>query len=79
MQNMPAKKQIIIHSMADFGQALRDARKKQHLTQVELARFSRCNPRFISELERGKPTAEMGKALYVANMLSLDIAIVARS
>jgi hypothetical protein len=33
---------------------------------------------FISELENGKVTAEIGKALTLANILGLDITVNAR-
>ena len=33
---------------------------------------------FISDLERGKSTAELGKSLYLANLLGLDINLSGR-
>ena len=33
---------------------------------------------FISDLENGKSTAEIGKAIYLANVLGLDIDIKSR-
>ncbi len=33
---------------------------------------------FISDLERGKPTAELGKAIFLANLLGLDIMVSSR-
>ncbi|HEY3860123.1 MAG TPA: hypothetical protein VGM47_11000 [Gammaproteobacteria bacterium] len=35
-------------------------------------------PRFIAELERGKDTAELGKALHVIQQLGLDVWVVPR-
>ena len=32
----------------------------------------------ISDLEKGKPTAELGKAIFLANVLGLDIEIKQR-
>ena len=34
--------------------------------------------RFLSELERGKPTVELGRALRVARRLGLDIWLLPR-
>ncbi len=43
-----------------------------HYTQAFLAEFSGFSVSFISDLERGKSTAELGKALYIASILGLD-------
>ena len=64
------------HTVRDtpsFGAAVRERRKELGYTQEYLARHLGCSPRFISELERGKPTVEFGKALRVAQMLGIDI------
>jgi y4mF family transcriptional regulator len=57
----------------DIGCAIRDARKERGLTQLELARLCGVGPRFISELENGKPTVQLERALHV--LTSLDIAV----
>jgi hypothetical protein len=33
---------------------------------------------FISDLENGKSTAELGKAIFLANLLGLDVMLVPR-
>ena len=55
-----------------FGESLRKQRKKLGYTQALLAEFSGFSVSFISDLENGKPTAELGKAIYLANLLGLD-------
>lgn len=55
-----------------FGEAIRARRKALHYTQQYLADFSGLSVSFISDLERGKDTAELGKALYVISILGLD-------
>lgn len=57
----------------EFGLAIRQERKKQYLNQVELAGLSDVGNRFMVELEQGKPTIELGKALQVARMLGLSL------
>lgn len=47
-----------------FGEAIRQRRKKLGYTQVFLAEFSGFSVSFISDLENGKSTAELGKAIY---------------
>lgn len=56
-----------------FGAAVRSARIEQGISQVQLADKSGCSQRFISQLERGKPTAELGKALQVASCVGLRL------
>ncbi len=57
----------------DFGRIIKENRVAQNLTQADLAFASGCGPRFIVDLEKGKPTCELGKALYVARMLGLKL------
>ncbi|EQD34801.1 transcriptional regulator, XRE family protein [mine drainage metagenome] len=48
------------------------------MTVAQTASVSGVGPRFISELERGKSTAEIGKALHVIQQLGLDIWVIPR-
>ncbi|MCR5715678.1 MAG: helix-turn-helix domain-containing protein [Lachnospiraceae bacterium] len=66
---------MIINSTVDFGIALRKRRKALGYTQRYLSEFTGFSISFISDLENGKSTAELGKAIYLANMLGLDIAV----
>lgn len=68
-----------ITSTVSFGEAIRRRRKELHYTQAYIADFTGFSVSFISDLERGKATAELGKALYLANMLGLDMELKARS
>lgn len=61
-----------------FGEALRTRRKELHYTQAFLSEFSGFSVSFISDLERGKETAELGKALYLAQLLGLDVELIPR-
>lgn len=57
----------------DFGNLIRDARKKAKLTQADLAAASGIGERFVRELEKGKESCQLGKALLVAQMLGIKI------
>ena len=57
----------------DFGKALRIKRKEWGYTQAYLSNVTGFSISFISDLENGKPTAELGKAIYLANLLGIDI------
>ena len=61
-----------------FGEVIRKRRKELNYTQAFLAEFTGFSVSFISDLERGKSTAELGKAVYIANILGLDIKLEIR-
>ena len=67
-----------ITDVKEFGQAIRKRRKGLSYTQSYLAEFTGLSVSFISDLERGKNTAELGKALYLANTLGLDVNVISR-
>lgn len=56
-----------------MGVALRAHRKSMGLTQLDAAGLCGVGERFLSELERGKATAELGKVLLVLNRLGLRL------
>ena len=59
----------------DFGLAIRKARQARGLTQQQLADYSAVGITFVSNLERGKKTSELGKAIRVALTVGVDIRI----
>lgn len=69
---------MIINNATDFGRLLKKRRKELGYTQRYISEFTGFSISFISDLENGKSTAELGKAIYLANMLGLDIAVNAR-
>lgn len=64
---------------ADFGAAIRKRRKELGYTQAELASYCDCSAVYLSNLENGKETAEIGKALFVASRLGLDFVMKKRT
>lgn len=64
----------LILTAAEFGRALAEARRGLELTQRELALAAGVGERFIVELEAGKPTAQLGKALAVARAAGMRLA-----
>ena len=69
---------MVISDARKFGEALKKRRKELGYTQRYISEFTGFSISFISDLENGKSTAELGKAIYLANMLGLDIVINAR-
>jgi y4mF family transcriptional regulator len=61
-----------------LGRTVRDARKKQHLTQEQLAALCGVGTRFLRELEHGKETCHVGKVLQVLQALGLEIHVTER-
>ncbi|MGD0642225.1 MAG: helix-turn-helix domain-containing protein [Roseiarcus sp.] len=53
----------------DFARALRERRKAIGMTQDDLALATGVGRRFIIELESGKPTAQIGRSLLIAQKL----------
>ena len=62
-----------ISSAKQFGSIIQKARKRLKLTQANVAGACGTGIRFIVELEHGKPTCELEKALRVAHMLGIKI------
>ena len=61
--------------VAAIGQIIREERKELGLRQDELAAASGVGLRFLVELERGKPTVQMGKVLDVISTLGCELQI----
>ena len=60
---------------AQIGKLIRDTRKKLGVTQKDLALTSGTGMRFIIDLEKGKETCEIGKALAILNTLGIKITL----
>jgi y4mF family transcriptional regulator len=68
----------LVMSTKELGELLRKKRKDQGLTQARVAEHCGLSPRFISEVERGKASAEIGKVLYLLATLGVDLIIDTR-
>lgn len=60
-----------IATLNELGETIRAERRRQGLTQDELAQLSGVGINFVSQIERGKPTAEIGKVFAVLRMLGI--------
>jgi len=56
-----------------IGELVRTTRKSMGVTQENLAMTSGTGLRFIIEMERGKPTCQLGKVLTVLHTLGIKI------
>lgn len=64
---------MLLKTAKDFGDLIRTTRKKVNLTQKDLAAASGLGERFIRELEKGKPSCQLEKALLVMLMLGIKL------
>lgn len=64
-----------ISTSKEFGTRLREKRKALGVTQKDLAMASGTGLRFIIDLEKGKPSCQIGKALAVAQSLGLKLEV----
>lgn len=67
-----------ITSEQDLGACVRSRRSELELTQGELADVSGVTLRFVSELERGKATAQYDGIRRVLASLGLDLYVEPR-
>ena len=75
IRNIPYGK---ISTSSDIGRLVRARRKKSGVTQEQAAALMGVGVRFLSELERGKETAELGKVLRVLERIGLELWIAPR-
>ncbi|WP_198541107.1 helix-turn-helix transcriptional regulator [Mesorhizobium sp. LCM 4577] len=62
-----------IVSASDLGRLVRRAREGRHLSQQSFADLAGVGRRFLSELENGKATLELGKVLKVAHAAGISL------
>ena len=67
-----------IENAETFGKVIKEYRKRQKITQSQLAAVTNTGVRFISDLENGKPTIQLDKALKAAGMLGITFEIPAK-
>lgn len=75
MINTDTRSEIIIRIPEELGNAIRVARKKTGLSQADAAAMCKVGTRFLSELENGKSTVHLGKALQVLRAFGLVVAL----
>lgn len=64
-----------ITDIKTLGKLIRQHRKAMGLTQLDAAGLCGVGERFLSELERGKDSASVGKTLQVIKRLGLKVEI----
>jgi y4mF family transcriptional regulator len=54
---------------------VRRRRRELRLTQEEVAGVARTGPRFVGDLEAGKPTVQLAEVLRVLGALGLELEV----
>ena len=62
----------------DLGRAMRSRRIENEMTQAQLAADAAVSTKWISEVENGKPTAEVGKIMEVLGYLGYALTVEPR-
>ena len=68
----------VVHDVDELGRLVREARKRQGIDQVAAAELCGVSPRWLGELERGKPTQRIGLVLQVLARLGLEVRVGTR-
>ena len=58
-----------------IGKRVRETRKTMGVTQKDLALTSGTGLRFVIDLEKGKPTCQIGKVLTVLQTLGIELTL----
>ena len=62
-----------IKTTKDIAILIKTERKKQNLTQTELAGLCNVGLRFIVDIEKAKETCQIGKVLKVLDVLGINL------
>ena len=63
------------YTVQEIGQIVRESRKRLRVTQKDLALTSGTGLRFVIDLEKGKETCQIGKALTILQTLGIKLAL----
>jgi len=62
-----------VYSTADIGSLIKEKRVEFGMTQSQLADITGNGTRFISDLENGKKTMQIGKVIDTLHVLGFDV------
>jgi y4mF family transcriptional regulator len=68
-----------VRTVHDVGAIVRKQRKRQGLTQLDLAGLGNTGNRFIVDLEAGKPTVQLQKVIDMLDLLGIDVLLKSRA
>lgn len=65
--------EVFIGDMTALGDLVRASRLAQRLTRDDVAIATGLSPKFITHIEAGKPTAQIGKVLHLLGELGIRL------
>jgi transcriptional regulator with XRE-family HTH domain len=68
-----ASREVGISSVGELGKIIRAVRRESGFTQRDAAALCNVSLPFLNALERGKPTAQIGKVLAVCSRFGIEI------
>lgn len=66
---------VPIHSAEDLGLVIRAARKSAQVRQDDLAGTAQVSRQFAFDVERGKPTVQLGRVLRLLQELGVPLSV----
>lgn len=70
---------VTLKSVSDLGRLVRARREVLGMSLVDAAALCNVGHRFLFDLEHGKASIQMGRALHVVARLGIDVSAKARS
>jgi len=64
-----------IRTPADLGRLIRNERKRQRLRQADLAAMIGASHVFLGDVEKGKPTVQLGRVLKLLDELGVSLRV----
>lgn len=62
-----------IRTAEDLGRLIRDQRKRQGLRQTDLAAIIGASHVFVGDVEKGRPSVQLGRVLRLLDELGLEL------
>lgn len=75
---MSSSDDISLQGARDIGTALRESRKRQRLTQLELADAAGVSRQHLGELEAGQTTERLEELFALFELLGLELLVRSR-
>ncbi len=66
---------IELLDISQLGEIVRQERKAQKVTQIQLAQLANVGIRFVRDIENGKISVHSGKLMQVLNTLGIAISL----
>jgi HTH-type transcriptional regulator/antitoxin HipB len=64
---------MLVRSVEEIGMLIREARVRRNMTQINLAAKAGVTSRWLRDVEKGKPGAEIGLVFRILGYLGIEI------